>query len=122
MIIATCPGCGRDVYAYNKRFSRHPATRWDRGQGDCFMSDQHIPIEGHTDAELEERCRVVLDLAMQVQDMDVSIVWNVITAMNSRQLQELLMIALAAVPFEDKRIEDVWAWVTTLPDALAAAS
>lgn len=117
--IAPCLGCGRSVSTDNGRFNRHQAVKGV--DGDCFMSKQHVPITGRTDADMISRAHLVTDLAMQVQDRDPVVVWNYLTAMPPALVQELLMVALAGMQLEGRTVEDIWEWVCQLPDALETA-
>lgn len=111
--IARCPRCDRTVATDGGRYKNHSI---EEGQGACPFSDQHTPITGHTATNYLSRGYLVADLAEQVQDRDINIVWEILTATPADELQRLLMLALAAVP-TDKPLAEIYSWVTELPAA-----
>jgi hypothetical protein len=113
--IARCPFCDRTVSTDSGRFGRHR-----HGDGYCRMTDQHVPIVGHTATDYVSRAHLVTDLAAQVQDADPSIAWDYLTALPAAELQRLTMIALAGIPV-DQTVSDIFGWVTELPIARASA-
>lgn len=114
-----CPGCGRRISTDSSRYGHHSTI--PRGDAVCFMSEQRLPVTGREPCDFRARATLVADLALQVRDEDPHLVWGYLTAMPADVVQELLQIALAAIPVEGKTVDEIWAWVTELPDALAAA-
>lgn len=117
--IARCPHCERTVSTDNQRFVRHATVK---GASDyCPMSRQHIPITGDTAADFLARAYLLGDLAQQVQDRDITVVWTVLEHMPKEELQRMLQLALAALPIE-QTVEELFAWVCELPVAKAASA
>jgi hypothetical protein len=116
--IATCPRCNRAVRTDAHRFKLHTDAA---GERTCPLSTQRVPFDGHTATDYVGRAHLVADLAEQVQDADPAVVWEYLTATPAAEIQRLLIIALAAIPV-DQRVEDMFAWVTELPVAKRAAS
>lgn len=116
---ATCPHCKRIVSTDNKRIVRH-ATVQD-GTDYCPMSRQHVPITGNTAADYLSRAYLIGDLAQQIQDRDVAVVWTVLENMPKPELQRMLQLALAAIPI-DQTVDEMFGWVCDLPVAKAVSA
>lgn len=63
--------------------------------------------------ELEERAELTLRLSAILREEDPTIVWGALCRLTQRQLQELTMIALAAIPIDATRRE-LLGWVENL--------
>lgn len=114
--IARCPRCDRTIVTDGGRYKQHSL---EPGSGvACPFSEQHTPIIGHSASNYLSRGYLVADLAEQVQDRDINIVWEILTATPADELQRLLMLALAAVPV-DRPLAEIYRWVTDLPAAKA---
>lgn len=70
-------------------------------------------------AELEQIADAAVDLACRIRDEDPAVVWDALSRLDRRQLQELTVIILAAMPM-DRNVRELFAWVTDLPTAKAA--
>lgn len=66
--------------------------------------------------QLEGTAEFALHLAFLLRDEDPNLVWEVLSRLDRQQLQELAVIALAAVPINATR-EELYAWVEQLPGA-----
>lgn len=113
---AQCPYCSRHVRTDHSRYVVHSITpkQMDR----CPLSDQRVPVTGHSERDHERRAYTVMDLAEQIQNSDPELVWTYLTALPADELQRLLVIALAGVPVPEAATpEDVFAWVLDLPIA-----
>jgi transposase len=64
-------------------------------------------------AELEAATDLALRLAAVLRDEDVTIVWGALSRLDRRKLQELAVIALAAIPV-DHTPTQLLGWVTEL--------
>lgn len=104
--MVTCPGCDRQVWAQAGRYETHHAAPY--GLAYCFMSGMPQPVAGHSDDELEERAQIVACLAAELQDSDPNAVWRYLAVMPPLFVRELLQLALAAIPVDGKRVEDIW--------------
>jgi hypothetical protein len=118
--ITRCPRCDRTVTACNRRYSDHGIVKGSSEQ--CRMSGQRMPVVGLAEGDFQDRAYLVADLAAQLQDLDPVIVWDYLTALPAAELQRMLMVALAAVPVDGKRVEDLFGWVCALPIAKAAVT
>lgn len=105
----TCPACGRTVTAASNRFRKHSMTAGS--QATCFMSEQRVPIFSDDLRGREAQAHLVADLAVRLRDEDPRNVWNYLTAVDEKTMQQLLMTALAAIPVEGKTVADLWDWV-----------
>lgn len=117
---ADCPRCNRNVITKDGRYQQHTTEPKD-ATTPCRMSGQYAPTTGHTDNEYADRARLVADLAAQVQDSDPALVWEYLTCVDAAELQRLLVVALAGIDC-NKRVHDIWGWVTELPVAKAVAA
>jgi hypothetical protein len=70
--------------------------------------------------QLEETADLTLRLAAVLRDEEPAVVWGSLIRLDRRQLQELAVIALAAIPTESTR-DTLLAWVNELPAAQADA-
>lgn len=70
--------------------------------------------------ELEELAELGLYLADLLRDEDPNLVWETLTRLTVRQLLELAVIALAAIPTE-MTTEQLFGWVLSLPEAKIAS-
>lgn len=105
-----CPGCGRRILAPYGRYNAHDAVKGVAGY--CFMAGMPSPIDGRSEMDMEAKARIVASLAVQVQDEDPAVVWRYLTAVPAVFMQELLQIALAAIPVENNQVKDIWRkWV-----------
>lgn len=59
---------------------------------------------------LERTADHALDLACRLRDEDPQIIWDALTGLGRRDLQELAVVLLAALPI-DKSKADIFAWV-----------
>ena len=101
----TCPGCKQMVVSINSRYDTHhggPESRY------CFMSGMPEPVEGRTDADMVKRAQVVACLAHEVHDSDPLAVWQYLSSVQPVFVRELLMIALAGLEVEGKRVSEIW--------------
>ncbi|OYN76842.1 DUF7368 family protein [Mycolicibacterium sphagni] len=110
----TCPRCRRGVPIRARRYAIHSIV--PRGDIQCRMSWQLVPVTGVDEEAYETRAAIVADLACQMQDVDPLLVWDYLTAVPASELQRLLMVALAGIPL-DRRIDDIFSWVHQLPVA-----
>lgn len=113
-----CIYCNRMVLTGGGRYKQHALTAG--GRCPCPLVGHHHPITGTCEADYEARARIVLDLADQVQDRDPHILWTYLTALPADELQRLLVISLAGMNIADRRISEVFGWVTNLPAAVRA--
>lgn len=122
--IATCPYCARTVTTDGGRYAFHTITPGKKAESDrCPLARQHVPVSGRAPADYVSRAYLVADLADQIQDRDPQAVWQYLTCLPGDELQQLLMIALAAVPVGRGRpVTEIWAWVTELPVAKAVGA
>lgn len=67
--------------------------------------------------QLEHTATIAIDLACRLRDEDPQIVWDALTALNRRHLQELAVIALAAIPVNTTKNE-IFAWVNKIGEQL----
>lgn len=67
-------------------------------------------------AQLEETADLALRLAVALKEEDPTIVWGGLTRLDRRRLQELAVIALAAIPV-DVPISQLLGWVAELREA-----
>lgn len=67
-------------------------------------------------ADLEGGVELVLQLATILRDEDPALVWGSLIRLDRRKLQELAVIALAAIPVDQTR-QQLYAWVSGLPAA-----
>lgn len=101
-----CPGCRRQVWEQGGRYETHIVQAAEVGY--CFMSGMPEPVGGYSDDSIEDRARIVACLALEVQDADPRAVWKYLAVMPPVFVRELLMLALAAIPVEGQRVEDIW--------------
>ena len=73
------------------------------------LSDRHA-------AALEETVDVVIDLAAHLRDHHPQLVWDTLTNLRRRDLQELAVICLAGLPLHATKTE-LFGWVLELPAA-----
>lgn len=109
-----CPYCQRTVGVVERRYNQHPYNGTE-----CPLSRQYVMVTGHGERDYENRAVIVADLAWQVQDEDPRRVWHYLTSLPGNELQQLMMLALAAIP-TDRHVEELWAWVAELPVARTA--
>lgn len=69
--------------------------------------------------ELEAGADLALWLAQLLRDEDVTVVWGALSRLNRRQLQELAVTALAAIPIDQTKSQ-LLGWVADLPAAKSA--
>lgn len=100
-----CPGCGQTVTVAYGRYSFHRAGLSVRP---CFMTGMPLPVKGIHEEAMEERARIVACLASQIQEGESAHVWWYLTAVPAQFVQELLQVALAAIPVEGKQAEEIW--------------
>lgn len=113
-----CPACGRNDIKFNSgRFVVHSVTPGKFGDT-CYMSRERTPVSGLTDRDHERRVDLVTHLAWRLKDEDPQDVWKYLAVLDAAELQRLLMLALAAIPV-DRTVDELFAWVYDLPDALA---
>lgn len=74
------------------------------------MSDGHC-------RQLERTADMVLELACRLRDEDPQIIWDTLRNLGRGDLQELAVIALAAIPV-DKPKTEVFAWVYQIGENL----
>ncbi len=67
-------------------------------------------------AELEATAELALHLAFLIRDEDPNLLWEFLSRLDRRRLQELAVITLAAVPV-DAALSDLYSWVADLPAA-----
>lgn len=67
-------------------------------------------------AQLEGTAELALHLACLIREEDPNLVWSVLSRLPRRQLQELLVVTLSAVPVSATAAE-LFAWVEGLPAA-----
>lgn len=72
------------------------------------MSGMPQPVTGHLDSDMEARARIVACLAAEVQDADPVAVWRYLQVIPDQFVRELLQLALAAIPVDGKRVEEIW--------------
>lgn len=70
--------------------------------------------------DLEDGADLTLHLAAVLREEDPCLVWSTLTRLSRRKLQELAVIALAAIPVDMTQAE-LLAWVNALPAAMAEA-
>ncbi len=109
---AECPACRRQIRVQDGRFNDHSTI--PKHQSMCWMSQQHIPVEGLRPVHFVTRARVVADLAYQVQDADPAVVSKYLDALPADEVKRLMVIALAAIN-TDQTVEDMFGWVCDLP-------
>lgn len=73
------------------------------------VSDERI-------AQLEGAAELALHLALLLRDEDPNLVWAVLSRLSRRQIQEMLVIALATVR-PDATAAELFGWVEDLPAA-----
>lgn len=100
-----CPGCGQSVTASHGWYGFHRAGSSVRP---CFMAGMPVPVKGLGEEAMEARARIVACLASQVQSGESAQAWWYLTAVPARFVQELLQVALAAIPVEGKQAEEIW--------------
>lgn len=71
-------------------------------------------------AELEDTADLALHLAMLLREEDPNLAWGTLSQLSRRQLQELTVVALAAIPINELSSRKLLAWVTDLPAARTA--
>jgi hypothetical protein len=67
----------------------------------------------HSDDRAEQLMRLAdaaLELAVMVRDEDPHLVWDTLCRLNRQPLQELLVVALAAIPV-DKTSSEIFGWI-----------
>lgn len=69
--------------------------------------------------ELEDTAQLALNLACLLREEDPNLVWGALSRLTRPQLQELTVIALAAVPIDGWSASELFAWVHNLPAAQA---
>lgn len=70
--------------------------------------------------QLEDTADLALHLAAILRDEDPTVVWGSLIRLGHRQLQELAVIALSAIPVDMSR-DELLAWVNDLPAARTEA-
>lgn len=110
-----CPFCGKTVRAKSNTFDHHSSS----GRVTCPLSYQGVPRTGFTEADWEDRAKIVANLAWQLRECDPVLTWTYLTSLPADELQRLLMVALAGIPV-DLRLSDIFRWVTQLPVAVSA--
>lgn len=88
---------------------REPADDYRPPLPEPDVSDERI-------AELEGAAELALHLALLLRDEDPNLVWAILSRLSRRQLQEMLVIALATVR-PDATAAELFDWVEDLPAA-----
>jgi hypothetical protein len=70
--------------------------------------------------QLEDAAELALHLAAVLREEDPTVVWGALSRLNYRQVREIAVIALAAIPVEMTQAE-LLAWVMDLPAARTQA-
>lgn len=112
-----CPRCRRLVRVEARRYAIHSIV--PRGDIQCRMSWQFVPVDGVDELAYATRAEIVADLASQLQDVDTILVWDYLTSLSGNELQRLLMVALCGIPV-DRTVDDIFDWVNKLPVARTA--
>lgn len=66
--------------------------------------------------QLEETADLALNLAAILRDEDPTLIWGTLTRLGHRRLQELAVIALAAIPVDQTR-DQLLGWVSQLSES-----
>ena len=82
----------------------------------------HRPALPHPDddaraAELDDTAQFVLNLACLLHEEDPNLVWGALSRLTRRQLQELAVVALAAIPINGWSATELFDWIHNLPAA-----
>lgn len=102
--VACETGIPRKHVSYHK--SKPPPPQRPRLYDANAVSDERAQ-------QLEQRADDTLRLAAVLRDEDPTLVWGTLIRLDRRQLQELTMIALAAIPIDATRRE-LLGWVADL--------
>ncbi|OBJ65951.1 hypothetical protein [Mycobacterium asiaticum] len=81
--------------------------------------DYRPPLPEPTDEraeQLEGTAELALHLSFLLRDEDPNLVWEVLGRLDRRRLQELTVIALAAIPLDMSR-DELYSWVEQLSGA-----
>lgn len=79
-----------------------------------------LPTSAVTDEraeQLERTAALVSHLAFLLRDEDPNLLWGFLSRLDRGQLQELAVVALAAIPI-DATTDELFAWVNALPAAI----
>ena len=111
----TCPRCQREVSICQGKYANHSIS--PRTRELCRLSKMRVPPTGTSPEDYETRAAIVADLAWQVQDGDPLLTWEYLSGMDSTDRQRLMMVALAGIPLDRGKVDDIFAWVYQLPAA-----
>lgn len=67
--------------------------------------------------ELEHTATIAIDMACRLRDEDPQIVWDALSNLHRGQLQQLTVVALAALPTDQPKSQ-IFAWVNNIGDKL----
>lgn len=112
----TCLYCGNQVRTDSGCYPRHSLLPKQRDNM-CPLSYQRVARSGLTDRDWEHRAKQVTNLAWQLRECDPVLTWTYLTSLPADELQRLMVVALAAIPYEDLGVHDLFGWVEELPAA-----